>query len=122
MTEFSLSSINKVNNMLSKETQNTNNCCWNKLPKKIKLEQIVEFTNTYSIKHNLSEEIKTILNTYLKICVDRKKLHKKNDIKYNLETKQIEEIPNLIFSKINKKFTIKKSESANKTKKTKKLE
>ena len=114
MSEYT--NINDVNNMLDVETQITGNECWNKLSKTTKNEKLVEFTENYCLKHKYDNSIKLILESYLNQSLDRKKLQKKTDLEYNIEKQEIEEIHNLVFHKLNKKFTIKKQEKKTKQK------
>ena len=114
MSEYT--NINDVNNMLDVETQITGNECWNKLSKTTKNEKLVEFTENYCSKHKYDNSIKLILESYLNQSLDRKKLQKKTDLEYNIEKQEIEEIHNLVFHKLNKKFTIKKQEKKTKQK------
>lgn len=119
MTEFS--NINKINNMLDNEKIPIVNQCWSKLSKKKKNEKLLKFSDHYCKKNNCDNVIKHILNHYLNQSLERKKLNKKTDIKYNKETGDIEEVYNLLYHKINKKFTIKKQEKQKKTIKNKHL-
>lgn len=119
MTEFS--NINKINNILDDEKKQIVDQCWSKLSKKEKQEKLLKFTDNYCEKNNCDESIKQVLNNYLKQSLERKKLNKKTDIKYNKETGVIEEVYNLLYHKINKKFTIKKQEQQKKTIKKKHL-
>ena len=114
MSEFT--NINDLNNMLDVETQCTGDECWSKLSKTLKNEKLIEFTENYCLENNYDNNIKSILALYLKQSLERKKLQKKTDLEYNIEKQEIEEIYNLVFHKVNKKFTIKKQEKKIKTK------
>lgn len=114
MAEFS--TINKINNILEDEKKPNEKSCWGKLSKKEKYEKLLIFSEKYCAKHDCD---KNILNVYLKQAIERKKLNKKTDVKYNKETQEVEEVCNLFYHKINKKFTIKKQEQQKKTMKKK---
>lgn len=114
MSEFS--SINKINSILENEQKTSKHECWGKLSKKQKHEKLLIFSEKYCVKHDYD---KNTLDAYIKQSLDRKKLNKKTDVKYNKETHEVEEIYNLLYHKQNKKFTIKKQEQQKKTVKNK---
>ena len=115
MSDFS--SINRINTILDDEKKSTKHQCWSKLTKKIKYEKLLNFSEKYCKKNECD---KKTLDAYIKQALDRKKINKKNDLNYNKETQEIEEIYNLLYHKQNKKFTIKKQEQLKKTIKNKK--
>lgn len=117
MSEFS--TINKINNMLDNEKKINENQCWGKLSKKEKYDKLLIFSKKYCEKNNCDNNTFEVLNTYLKQSLDRKKFNKKTDVKYNKETGELEEVYNLIYHKVNKKFTIKKQDQQKKTMKKK---
>ena len=117
MAEFS--NINKINNILDDEKNPTENQCWGKLSKKEKYDKLLKFSDKYCEKNGCDGAIKQILNCYLKQSLERKKLNKKTDVKYNKESGEVEEVYNLLYHKVNKKFTIKKQEQQKKTMKKK---
>lgn len=119
MAEFS--NINTINNMLDHEKKLTENQCWGKLSKKEKYDKLLNFSEKYCEKIGCDSAIKQILNNYLKQSLERKKLNKKTDVKYNKEKGEVEEVYNLLYHKVNKKFTIKKQELQKKTIKKKHL-
>tara|TARA_Y100001980_G_C14469892_1_gene250263 strand:+ start:615 stop:974 length:360 start_codon:yes stop_codon:yes gene_type:complete len=113
MAEFS--TMNKINNILDNEKNPSVSQCWGKLSKQEKYEKLLKFAENYCEKHSCDSVTKQLLVNYLKQSLERKKLNKKTDIKFNKETQQVEEVYNLIFHKVNKKFTIKKQEQQKKT-------
>ena len=119
MAEFS--NINTINNILEDEKNTNENQCWGKLSKKEKYDKLLKFSDNYCQKNKCDGTIKSVLNNYLKQSLDRKKLNKKTDVKYNKESGEVEEVYNLLYHKVNKKFTIKKQEQQKKTIKKKHL-
>ena len=61
----------------------------------------------HKIKNNLSDEESDLLITFLKECIDRKKLQRVKDVLYDKENGIIKEIPALCYVKSNKHFTLK---------------
>ena len=114
MTEFS--SINQINCILDDEQKTSKQECWGKLSKKQKHEKLLFFSVKYCVNNKCD---KNTFDAYIKQSLDRKKLNKKTDVKYNKETQEVEEIYNLLYHKQNKKFTIKKQETQKKTIKNK---
>ena len=62
---------------------------------------------------NYTNDQKSDLLQYIKVCVNRKKLSKIKEVDYDKEKGIINCIPNLVFDKIRKKFTLKISEKKN---------
>ena len=114
------SSINKINTLLENEKSHLHNDCWNKLSKQTKLLKLQDYSERYCKENNLTTNEENVLTSYLKSCLEKKKINKKTDIKFNRETQTIEEIYNLLYHKVNKKFTIKKIERSKKTIRNKK--
>jgi hypothetical protein len=80
---------------------------WSKLDKTIKTQKLIVFAEKYSSEKNYNEEEKTILVTFLKDCLDRKKLNRVKDVDYDKVKGEIKDIPSLFFNKNNKHFTLK---------------
>lgn len=79
---------------------------WNKLDKTAKIKKLVIFSQKYSNENNLSNTELSLLINFLKDCLDRKKLQRVKDVKYDLETGEVKEIPALTFNKNNNNFTL----------------
>ena len=88
---------------------------WARLDRTQKINKIYDYIDRYAIKHNISDKEKDELKTYLATAVDRKKLQKVSEIKYNKETCTVDDIPILIFNSINRKFTLKRNEKRSST-------
>ena len=58
----------------------------------------------------ISDNINDIIN-----YIDKKQLQKTKDVIYDKDMGQIKSIPNLLFNKITKKFTIKRNDKQNST-------
>ena len=69
--------------------------------------KLLEFVETYKKSKDLDEEEEKILITFLKDCLDRKKLQRVKDVEYDKVTGDIKEIPALFYTKSNKHFTLK---------------
>jgi hypothetical protein len=65
------------------------------------------FAEKYKIEKELTEEENQTLITFLKECLDKKKLQRIKDIIYDRENGEVKEIPALFFNKSNKHFTLK---------------
>ena len=99
-----LSSLDKF---LETEKNNNSNEPWCKLNKTIKTKKMLEFIDSHSKEKNYTEEEVNILTTFLKDCLDKKKLCKVKDVIYDKNTGVIKEIPSLTYTKANKHFTLK---------------
>ncbi len=50
------------------------------------------------------------MKTYLTAAVNRNRLHKVREVKYNKETGEVESVPHLLYNKLTRKFTLKRSD------------
>ena len=94
------------------ENEKTNNISepWCKLNKPLKLVKIQDYINVYKTANNLSPEDADLLNSFLKECIEHKKLQRVKDVIYDKTTGKIKGIPNLHFNPLTRKFTIKRNE------------
>lgn len=99
--------VTKLDSFLENEKQNSTNEPWCKLNKTIKTKKLEEFVVLYEEKHNLNKEESSLLLSFLKDCIDRKKLQKVKDVLYDKENGVIQDIPGLHYIKSNKHFTLK---------------
>ena len=103
-SENDLSNLDKF---LEDEKNNNVNEPWCKLNKTIKTKKILEFVEKYKSEKNLDQEEEKALLTFLKDCLDRKKLQRVKDVVYDKTNGSIKEIPALSYTKANKHFTLK---------------
>ena len=103
-SENDLSNLDKF---LEDEKNNNVNEPWCKLNKTIKTKKILEFVEKYKSEKNLDQEEEKALLTFLKDCLDRKKLQRVKDVVYDKTNGSIKEIPSLSYTKANKHFTLK---------------
>jgi hypothetical protein len=103
-SEKDLSNLDKF---LESEKINNVNEPWCKLNKTIKTKKLVDFVEKYKTDNNLDLEETKLLTTFLKDCIDRKKLQRVKDVVYDKTTGTIKEIPALAYTKSNKHFTLK---------------
>ena len=103
-SENDLSNLDKF---LEDEKNNNVNEPWCKLNKTIKTKKILEFIEKYKSEKNLDQEEEKALLTFLKDCLDRKKLQRVKDVVYDKTNGSIKEIPALSYTKANKHFTLK---------------
>jgi hypothetical protein len=113
-----------LNGVPLQETKSSNNLCnldkfledektsnenepWSKLNKTIKTKKMLDYVEIYKNQNNLNEEEGNILMTFLKDCLDRKKLIRVKDVVYDKENGNIKDIPALCYLKTSKHFTLK---------------
>ena len=102
--------ISNIEKFLRDEKEINKNKPWSKLNKGTKIKLISNFADDYKEKNNINDDQKKDLIKYLKLCLERKKLNKKQDIVYDKELGKIISIQHLIFNKTKNKFTLKKSD------------
>jgi hypothetical protein len=100
--------IENIDIFLSKEKLNDKKKSWSKLDKASKLKKLLSFSTQYCELNNLNKQDDIKLKEYLFESLDRKKLQKLKDVDYDISNGVIKCIPNLIFEKEKKKFTLKR--------------
>ena len=97
----------KLDNFLFNEKKKNERQTWNKMTKTDKIKKIKYFiNNTLKTKYNLNEEEISTTNFFILKLLDRKRLSKNNEIIYNIETGEIENINILFFNNDTRKFTL----------------
>ena len=104
-------SINTLDKFLEDATASNNTGRWNKLDKTIKLQKITEFADGYATENEYTDQDKVSLVTYLKDCIDKKKLLRVKDVEYDNISDKLVAIPGLQYNKTSKKHTIKNADS-----------
>jgi len=99
--------LSNLEKFLENEKNNNNNEPWCKLNKTVKTKKLIDFVDLYAKDKNLDEEESKLLVTFLKECIDRKKLQRVKDVSYDKSNGTIKEIPALSYVKIAKHFTLK---------------
>ena len=99
--------MSNLDKFLEDEKNNNVNEPWCKLNKTVKTRKILEYVEKYKKEKNLDEEEENLLKSFLKDCLDRKKLQRVKDVVYDKTNGTIKEIPALSYTKINKHFTLK---------------
>jgi len=99
--------ISNLDKFLEDEKNNNSNEPWCKLNKTVKTKKILEYVEIYKKEKNLEKDEEDILVTFLKECLDKKKLLRVKDVIYDKVNGIIKEIPALSYTKINKHFTLK---------------
>lgn len=102
-------SNNLANLELFLENEKANNSSepWCKLDKNLKTKKILDFIEKYRTDHSLENDEVDLLTSFLKSCLDKKKLNRVKDVIYDKTTGAIKEIPALTFTKATKHFTLK---------------
>lgn len=95
-----------LNSMLAMEKKESITDSWQKVNKTNKLIKLKTFADEYCIAHDLSEDEKEILLTFLKDAMDKKKLHRVKDVVYDKVTGIVKDIPGLHYMKNKKHFTL----------------
>jgi hypothetical protein len=98
----------EVSQFLEKESRVNKAEPWCKLNKTLKLKKMVEFSLKYKETYDLSEEEHCKLNTFLKDCLNRKKLLKVKEVVYDKVNGVILEIPVLVKNETKNRFTLKR--------------
>ena len=105
-------SLNDINMLLDKEVRNKK-IKWSKV---LILDKIKKLNNYITSITIYNESQKLLLQKYVQICINRKKLSRDKDVKYNSDTGKVEYINGLIYNESSKRFTLSNNISKTKTK------
>lgn len=98
-----------LNSILDKK-EDIQNEPWCKLNKTNKLAKLEKFVEEYKSKNDINIEEEELLVTFLKDCLDKKKLQRIKDVTYDKANGIIKDIPGLLYIKSKKHFTLKNND------------
>jgi len=102
------SSLKNLDEFLKAEKEKNKTESWSRLDKTVKLRKLHEWVESYVEEKKYSDITKNQLKTFIKTCLDKKRLQRVKDVSYDKETQKVLGIPNLQF--INRRFTLKRNE------------
>lgn len=88
---------------------------WNKLNKTTQLKKLVDFAENVAKQKNYGADEKQNLVDFFKKCLDNKRLQRIKDVKYDVETGTVIDIPILLYNKSTRHFTLKNTDKINTT-------
>ena len=96
-----------LNKFLNMDIENNKKGVWSKLSKTEKLKKIKSYVkDTLVAKHNLNEDESSTAIRFFTLMIERKKLSKNNELSYNQENGNIDQIGGLLFNTDTRKFNI----------------
>ena len=107
--------MSNLDHFLADEKKSSSNEAWTKLDKTTKIQKFTEFSQSFCDENNHSENDKSLLAKFLHTNLDRKRLLKVKEVIYDKENGKILEIPSLMYSVSNKRFTLKRCEKRQST-------
>lgn len=102
--------IDKIEKLLEREKQSLGSEPWNKLDKRLKIQKLHAFAETFSKDNGLSHKEMKNLKTFFSECLSKDKLAKVKDVDYNKDTGVISSIPGLCMNAVSRAFTIRNLE------------
>jgi len=105
-------SLTDINMLLDKEVK-YKKIKWSKV---LILDKIKKLNNYIACLTIYNESQKLLLKKYIRLCINRKKLSRDKDVKYNSDTGKVECINGLIYNESSKRFTLSNNISKTKTK------
>jgi hypothetical protein len=99
--------LSNLDKFLENEKNNNVNEPWCKLNKTVKTKKMQDYVEKYKQDNQLSDTDTELLLTFLKDCLDRKKLQRVKDVVYDKENGIVKDIPSLCYIKTSKHFTLK---------------
>ena len=106
----SSSDLTNLDKFLENEKNSNANEPWSKLDKTAKIKKISVFSEKYKTENTLSDDEFEKLTSFLKDCLDRKKLQRVKDVIYDKTTGEIKDIPALHHNKQSNHFTLKNTD------------
>jgi hypothetical protein len=108
-------SLIELNTMLDMET-NFKKIKWCKIITVDKIKKLNIFIDKQS-KYNDNQKL--LFKQYVRLCINRKRLIRDKEVKYNIENGEVEEIIGILYNESSKKFTISSKSNIKTTKKNK---
>ena len=102
-----LLNYNDIDSIMGREQQKNKNDIWSKIDKSLKLQKLEAFAEKYGKEHEYSQKEIQSLNQFFVSALEKGKLQKTKDVIYNKETKEITNIPALIYDANNHNYTLK---------------
>jgi hypothetical protein len=99
--------LSNLEKFLENEKNVNINDSWCKLNKTIKIKKLFDYSDLYQTKNNIDNDEKTKLISFLKDCLDKKKLQRVKDVIYDNKHGIIKDIPAILYNKQLKHFTLK---------------
>lgn len=108
--ELPKSNLDKLELFLETNKQTNKDEPWSKLDKTSKIQKLLNYTAKYATKNNLSSETKQKMDSFIRECLDKKRIQRVKDVIYDKSTGEITDIPGLIYIKNTKHFTLKNND------------
>lgn len=97
-------------NLILDKKEDIQNQAWCKLNKTNKLVKLIKYVEEYKSKNDINIEEEELLVSFLKDCLDKKKLLRIKDVSYDKTNGIIKDIPGLYYIKSKKHFTLKNND------------
>ena len=115
-TNNETTSLVSLNTLLYNETNNKK-IKWCKV---IIIDKIKKLNIYIDKQTKYNDAQKKLLKQYIRLCINRKKLLRDKEIKYNIETGEVEDIIDIAYNEKSKKFTLTSKHNSHSCKTTKK--
>jgi len=99
-----------IEDLLDQERNTQKPLIWTKLEKNICIQKLNDYADKYGDINNLNEEDIINLKEYLLNAFLKQRLSKTKEVDYDKDNQVILNIPNLIFNKNSKKYTLRKTD------------
>jgi len=106
----SSSDLTNLDKFLENEKNSNASEPWSKLDKTAKIKKLSVFAENYKTDKNLTDEEFSKLTSFLKDCLDRKKLQRVKDVTYDKVNGEVKDIPALHHNKQSNHFTLKNTD------------
>ena len=98
-----------VEAFLEKEKKHHKHLTWSRLDRSSKIKKLHQYAEKYCQEKKLTNKELQDLKTYFTRSINRKKLLRVKEVSYDKEKECVTDVPQLIFNKTARKFTLKRS-------------
>jgi hypothetical protein len=102
--------IDNLDAFLEKEKNSNKGEPWSKLDKTAKIKKLSFFVEAYMEEQHIPQQEADLMLSFLKDCLDRKRLSRVKDVIYDKTTGIVKDIPALHFNKSANHFTLKNTD------------
>ncbi len=99
--------MDQMDVILDREMQHNKESIWAKLEKNLKIQKLNQYSESYGRTNHLSQREINDLKAFLITSINNGKLKKSKDVLYNRDTKEVIQVPGLMYDVNRSSFTLK---------------
>lgn len=99
-------SYDKLQQFLDNERDHSRSDPWTRIRREVQTQYLREYTERYANVHNLNEDERTSLETFLVTFATQGHLSRSKDVVFDRQTRIIKDIPGILFDRTAKRATL----------------